>query len=151
MPQIIQHEIEINVSPDRAWQALCDFAGYSGWNPFIRSVSGDLVEGARLNINLACGGDRQMVFTPTLLAVEPEHRLVWLGSLYVPGLFDGEHHFEIEALNNNKVRFRQCEYFSGLLSNVLLKFIGRQTLAGFKSMNLALKNKLEKDILMEVV
>ena len=151
MSQIIQHEIEINVSASQVWQALSDFANYADWNPFIRSISGELIEGKRLNITLACGGERQMAFSPTLLAVEPGLRLVWLGSLYLPGLFDGEHHFEIEPVNNNKVRFRQLEYFSGLLSSVMLKVIGQQTAAGFRSMNLALKKRLEKVILMEAV
>jgi len=39
-----------------------------------------------------------MTFRPTILKAEPERELRWLGRLLLPGLFDGEHVFEIEQI-----------------------------------------------------
>ena len=45
-----------------------------------------------------------MTFKPRVLNAEPERELRWLGHLLVPGLFDGEHSFTIEPLQENRVR-----------------------------------------------
>ena len=87
----IHTEIEIEAPADRVWQELTDFAAFPEWNPFLESVEGDLSTGARLKVNL-----KGMSFKPTLLKVEADRELRWLGRLMVPGLFDGEHHFIIE-------------------------------------------------------
>ena len=46
----IRTEVEIESSPDRIWQVLTDFAAFPGWNPFIKSVTGDLEPGGHLVI-----------------------------------------------------------------------------------------------------
>jgi hypothetical protein len=50
-----------------------------------------------------------MNFKPTVLAVEPERELRWIGRFLVRGLFDGEHSFRIEPLDHNRSRFIQSE------------------------------------------
>ena len=56
-----------------------------------------------------------MTFKPTVLRVEPERELRWLGRLLLPGLFDGDHIFHIEPLAQTRSRFTQAERFSGIL------------------------------------
>ena len=41
----IETEIEIAASPERIWSILMDFSAYPEWNPFIRSLSGDVTPG----------------------------------------------------------------------------------------------------------
>ena len=48
----ISSEIEINASQERVWQVLTDFPALSEWNPFVRSVEGDLEAGQRLKVYL---------------------------------------------------------------------------------------------------
>jgi hypothetical protein len=55
-----------------------------------------------------------MTFKPELQKVEPERELLWLGRLYLPWLFDGEHALVIETSNGN-VHFIQSEKFTGIL------------------------------------
>jgi len=61
----------------------------------------------------------------------------------MPGLFDGEHIFEIEPLGPNRVRFVQREVFTGLLVPLARGRLQEETLAGFREMNRALKERAE--------
>jgi hypothetical protein len=138
----IQREIEIDASPDTVWAVLADTSAYAEWNPFVRRLSGDLREGAKLEAQIAPPGGRAMTFKPTVLTAEPGRELRWLGRLLVPGLFDGEHRFRLEPIANGRTRFVQSERFSGILVGLLRKTLERTQL-GFEQMNAALKQRVE--------
>ncbi len=135
--------IEINAPAERVWQILTDFARFPEWNPFMLRASGPIKPGARLQVYLKPGSGMGMAFRPTVLRVEPNRELRWLGHLLVPGLVDGEHQLSIEVLGTNHVRFTQHEKFTGLLASLVLSFIGRDTQQGFEEMNRALKARAE--------
>ena len=143
MSRLLHTEIAIAASPETVWSILTDVAAYPGWNPFIRRIAGKLETGARLEVDLAPPGGRAMTMRPTLRAVEPGRTLRWLGRLGLPGVFDGEHSFQIEPLGDNQVRFVQSERFSGILVPLVMAFIGSSTQQGFEVMNLALKERAE--------
>jgi hypothetical protein len=77
------------------------------------------------------------------MKVELNRQLRWLGRLLVPGLFDGEHIFEIEELDKDRVLFIQREYFRGLLVPLLARSLDRETQRGFEEMNRALRERAE--------
>ena len=139
----LRHEIEIDASPAAVWAVLTDTAAYPDWNPFLRRLDGELQEGARLQVEIAPPGGRAMTFKPTVLTVEPARELRWLGRLLVRGLFDGEHSFRLEPLENGRrTRFTQSERFSGILVGPLRKTLAK-TERGFEQMNEALKRRVE--------
>jgi Uncharacterized conserved protein len=80
-----------------------------------------------------------MTFRPTVLKAEPNRELRWIGHLLIPGLFDGEHIFTIEPLGTNRVRFIQCEIYTGLLVPLFGRGLDTDTQRGFIEMNQALK------------
>ena len=84
-----------------------------------------------------------MTFRPKILNAEPNRELRWLGHLFVPGLFDGEHSFTIEPLGHARVRFVQREIFRGLLVPLFSRGLDRDTRRGFEEMNRALKERAE--------
>ena len=84
-----------------------------------------------------------MSFRPTVLVAEPNRELRWLGQLWWPGLFDGEHSFSIEPLGEGRVRFVQRERFGGFLVPFLSKMLDGHTRRGFEEMNGALKLRAE--------
>ena len=139
----LRHETRINASPERVWQALTDFAAYPEWNPFIRKAEGQVREGARLEVRIQPSGARGMTFRPRLLRVTPGRELRWLGRLWLPGLFDGEHVFRVEPQEQGGVNFVQEETFRGVLAPLLAKSLDRDTLRGFREMNEALKARAE--------
>ena len=67
-----RHQIETNIEIDapaaRVWALLTDFSAMPAWNPFIRSISGDLAQGARLSVQIAPPGRSGARFNPTVLA-----------------------------------------------------------------------------------
>jgi hypothetical protein len=139
----LKTQIEINAPAQRVWQILTDFKGYGRWNPFVRSLNGEPQEGSRLKVFIKPPGSRGMTLRPVVLKAEPGKELRWLGRLFVPGLFDGEHRFVIEPADAGRVIFTQAEKFRGLLVPLLWKSLDRNTRQGFNQMNEALKRLAE--------
>ncbi|MBD3383776.1 SRPBCC domain-containing protein [candidate division KSB1 bacterium] len=139
----ILSDIKINASPQRVWEVLTDLASYSLWNPFVRNALGRVQEGEQLQVFIKPPDSRGMTFKPVVKEVVPQRRFSWLGHLMVPGLFDGEHIFEIDPISEEEVRFIQRERFRGIFVPLLLKGIGTKTEKGFEAMNQALKSRAE--------
>jgi len=136
-------EIEIAASPERVWRELTDFASFGEWNPMIPTATGQVREGQRIRVTLKAG-KRAMTIKPRLLRVVANRELAWKGSLPVPGMFSGEHIFEIDSLGERRVRFHQWEKFSGLLVPLLSRMLDGDTRRGFEAMNAALKARAER-------
>ncbi len=139
----ISEEIDIDAPASAVWQLLTDLDAYSIWNPFIREASGILAEGHRLRLSVTIPGGRDMTLRPKVIELIPEKELRWIGGLWVPGLFNGDHRFRIHSLKPGTVRFVQTEEFSGLLSPFFGGWVSRDALKGFQAMNLAMKKRLE--------
>ena len=140
----IRTEIDIAAPVNEVWSILTDFARHAQWNPFIREISGELRKGAQLQVNLGAPGKRAMRFKPIVEMVEPQKTFRWLGHLFFPGLFDGEHIFELESTGENTTRFIQREKFNGILVGIFSKSLDTDIKNGFMAMNEALKKEVEK-------
>jgi hypothetical protein len=138
----LQASIEIDAPAERVWDVLSDLSRYVEWNPFITKAKGELIEGAKLAIGIEPPGGRQMEFKPTVLEVEPNRSVRWLGRFILPGIFDGEHTLAIEPVGESTARFTQRERFSGILTAFSGKLFNR-TQTGFEAMNEALKRRCE--------
>lgn len=143
MGRKIETEIEIQAAASAVWDALTDFAAWPEWNPFIVSFKGEPEIGSRIEVEIEPPGGRLMRFRPIILVWEPGRALIWKGSVIVAGLFDGEHRFEVEAVAENVTRFVHAEKFSGILVPLIWRSMEEKTRAGFKSMNQALKDRVE--------
>jgi len=140
----VSAEVVIQASAERVWEVLTDFAKFPEWNPFIKKMTGEPRTGAKLEVRFESPGGRAMTFKPKMLNVETNREMCWLGKLWIPGLFNGEHCFTIEALDEKGVRFVQHEKFTGLLVPFMAKSLDRDTKRGFEDMNLALKERAER-------
>ncbi|PKG32839.1 SRPBCC domain-containing protein [Methanoregula sp.] len=136
-------EIAIRSTPERIWEILADFSRYPEWNPFIRSIRGDLVPGGNITAELRPPGSAGMTIRPVLVKVDPPQELRWKGHLLITGLFDGEHVFEIRPLDNQSSLFIQREIFSGILLPLFETMLKGGTARGFAEMNKALKEQAE--------
>ena len=139
----ISTEVEIGAAPADVWRVLMAFAEYEDWNPFVRRLEGKPVQGERLRVLLEPPGGKAMTFRPTVMRVLEAQEFRWLGHIVFPGIFDGEHIFELEDLGG-RTRFVQREQFRGVLAGLILRTAGDGTRAGFTAMNEALRDKVER-------
>lgn len=142
MSKSLQTEIIINAPAEKVWNVLMDFEKYHEWNPFILAIEGRAEVGNQIKAVLK-NGNSTSVFKPKVLVLEKNKAFEWLGSLPIPGIFNGQHQFKIERVTDNQVKFIHGEQFSGLLAGFIMKQIGDATREGFIAMNNALKARAE--------
>jgi hypothetical protein len=140
----LETQIEIDFPAERVWSLLIDFPSYPRWNPFIRSIAGTAEVGQSLKVFIQPPGARGMRFRPTVLTMQPNRELRWKGKFFLPGLFDGEHYFKLEAKPGGGLIFHQGETFSGMLVPLFRRSLDGATKQGFVAMNEALKREAEK-------
>jgi hypothetical protein len=139
----LRTEIEFDGTPEGVWAVLADLPAYPEWNPFIEKIDGELRVGGKLDVRLQPVDERGITLHPTVLAAGPGRELRWLGHLMVPGIFDGEHRFQIEPAGPDRVRFTQSEGFGGILLPLLWKKLrDGGTAKGFRAMNEALVRRV---------
>jgi hypothetical protein len=139
----VDTDVTIRATPEQVWAVLTDFTKYPEWNSFIREVAGDIAIGARLRVRIHPPGGRPMTFRPTVRAVSPNRELRWLGHLGVPGLFDGEHVFELHPTGTHDTRVSHREEFRGLLVPLVPNGVFARIRDGFARMNDALRARVE--------
>jgi hypothetical protein len=124
----LETSILIHASRERVWNTLTDFSGYPEWNPFVRSLNGNVVTGEHIVVHIQPPGQKGMTFKPVVLAFEPQQKLEWLGRLFLPGIFDGAHCFELIDNGNGTTTLVQSERFKGILVPFLKKMLHGPTL-----------------------
>lgn len=144
-PRRLVTEVHINNTPDKVWASLTDLLSYQDWNPFITSGQGEVNEGSALKMRMESPGGSAMTFTPTVTRVEAARTFEWLGSVGVAGVFDGRHRFDLEPTEHG-TRLSQSEEFTGILVPILWRSLDTKTRAGFETMNLALKTRVEDGV-----
>lgn len=142
MPEIKTQTV-INATPEKVWQVLTNFEKQPEWNPFIKSITGEKMVGARLQVFIKPPEGKGMSFYPKVLKFNENREFRWLGKLFVKGLFDGEHYFLLKEVDNNRTEFTHGEIFRGILPH-LMKGMLSKTTEGFEMMNEALKKECER-------
>ncbi|MDN3676077.1 SRPBCC domain-containing protein [Flavobacterium paronense] len=144
MAKEIKTEIVINAKPEKVWAILTDFKSYPNWNPFIKSIIGDVKVGNKITARIEPPKAKGMTFKPKVLTYETNKELKWLGHLLLAGLFDGEHKFELIDNGNGTTTFKQSEKFKGILVPLFKKQLDNNTKKGFEAMNSKLKELAEQ-------
>lgn len=144
MKKEIKTAITIEATPERVWEVLTGFNEYPHWNPFIKSLQGRVKTGEKIIVRLEPPGAKGMTFKPKVLAFEANREFKWIGHLFFPGLFDGEHRFELIDNGNGTTTFIQAEKFKGILVHMLSNMLDGSTMDGFRAMNEQLKIEAEK-------
>ncbi|MGB7845746.1 MAG: SRPBCC domain-containing protein [Candidatus Acidiferrum sp.] len=138
----IQTDIWIERPSADVWQILTATDQYPSWNPFIHRLRGQLHPGSRIEVEIGPPDSNPMSFRPIVITVQEDREIRWHGSLWIRGLFDGEHSFLLESVGGRTHLF-QAERFSGLLVGRLSDGILSKTQRGFAAMNEAVKERAE--------
>ena len=142
----IRTEVIIEGTCKEVWEELTDFDSYPEWNPFIHIKGSPGLGNTLENTMFLVAGGKPQVFRPKIIIWEEQKGFSWLGHLFVPGIFDGEHFFELVPHGNGYVRLIHGENFNGILSGLFMKLIGNKTMAAFIRMNAALKERVEANL-----
>jgi hypothetical protein len=144
MAKEIKTEILIKATPEKVWSILTNFNNYPIWNPFIKSIKGEVKVGKKVIVNIEPPESKGMTFKPKILKVETNKELIWLGHLLFPGLFDGKHNFKLIDNGDGTTTFVQSEEFKGILVPLFKKQLNNNTRRGFEAMNNKLKELAEQ-------
>lgn len=141
MALTISTEIIINSTPQEIWTVLTNFKEYPKWNPFVKSLTGDVIIGNQIKVALP-----GMNFKPTVMEFKKDTEFRWLGHLWFKGLFDGEHSFKLVNNGNGTVTFIHSEVFNGILVSLFKKNLLTKIKGGFIQMNERLKTEVEQNL-----
>jgi hypothetical protein len=140
----VRTEININAPAEKVWKILTNFKDYHNWNPFLRWLTGKVAVNNKIAVRIAPPGANAMTFNPTVLKFDRNKEFRWLGHLLFPGLFDGEHIFELTDNGNGTTSFVHREQFRGILIPLFSKKLDVNTRQGFELMNEKLKEQAER-------
>lgn len=143
MAKEIKTEIHIQASPEKVWKILTNFNEYPNWNPFIKSIKDEAIVGKKITARIEPPEAKGMTFTPKVLVFNQDQEFKWVGHFLIPGLFDGEHKFELIKNQDGSTTLIQSEKFGGILVPLFKTMIENNTLNGFKQMNQKLKELAE--------
>jgi hypothetical protein len=129
---------EVDASAEALWAALTDTATFPKWNPFITRLDGELVVGGKVTAVLQLAGRKPQTMTPKIIELSPGRSFTWLGGFGFRGVFDGRHHFEVEAIATDRCRFVHQEHLSGVLVPLFRSMLTSKTPDAFVAMNTAL-------------
>jgi hypothetical protein len=141
-PVQLRTEVEIAAAPERVWAVLRDFARYSDWNPFIKSIDGQVAVGALLHVIETAPDGSERGYRARLVKLEPETEIRWSEKTFVSGIFDAERFITLSA-RDGATRVVNAGDFSGWL----VQYKGNaltQTARGLVGMNEALKRRVER-------
>ena len=134
----IKTSIVINATPKKIWQVLTDFSAYPFWNPFIKSITGNVKMGEKIKVEF-----EKMTFKPKVLKYTKNQEFEWLGHLLFSGLFDGKHRFLLIDNGDGTTTFQHSESFKGILVPLFKKKLNTEFKPQFEEMNMALKVLVE--------
>jgi len=140
--KLIETEILIDATPEKVWAILTNFENHPKWNPFITSIHGEKKIGEQLTVSIKPPGRNGMTFKPIVTSYKENTEFRWKGKLGIPGIFDGEHYFQLISQENNRTKLIHGEQFSGILVALMGKALNK-TKEGFELMNKSLKIESE--------
>ena len=142
----INKKMEINAPVEKVWATIIDFESYSEWNSQLEYLGGTVEPGGQLHLKLSAAGAEPYEFKPTISNWEENKRFAWLARTGVQRIFDGEHFFELEKIDDSTTRVTNREEYRGVLSLIMKNLpMMKHTPEGFKKMNLELKNYIENE------
>jgi hypothetical protein len=144
----MRFEVEIAAPIAHVYRVLSDFGSYQAWNPFLTSLSGELVVGQKLSLEMSLPEGKIYVLEPLVTHVTENAELRWRGRFLFPALLEAEHFFLLSERGPRLTRVVQGQNFSGFL----LRFAGNAlTLSarGCVYMNQALKKRAESTLALQ--
>jgi hypothetical protein len=141
-PTSIEACSEIHAPADIAWQVLLDFSRYGEWNTFCPKLESDFELGSPVRMQVKLFPPRSMTQVEYLNVFERYH-CAWGYSLGCSELLQANRHQWIEPIDEEHCRYRTVDYFSGILTPVMMLMMSGAIQRGFEKVAQGLKAQAE--------
>lgn len=138
----IRTAIEIDAPAHDVWSILVNLEQYEEWNPLTVAAVGELVVGAPIRLYVKLGFLR-MVRTHVISRIAIDAALCWRISNPLTWLIRGERCQTVEALAENRCRYRNVERIDGILSPIIKVLFGHSIRKALESVGVSLKHRAE--------
>lgn len=128
---------------DQVWRILVDFEHYEDWNPFTPKVETDLQVGSPAILHVDMPGRSKSIRTEWVNLVEPGHTICWGMHMGHASLLCTNRWQILTTLDDGHTRYETVDYFSGLLTPLVMALYGEPTRQGFQSVADGLKAFVE--------
>lgn len=141
----IRKDIEINAPPEHVWKTIINFERYKEWNSQLQYLGGEVKPQGTLHLKLSVRGTDPYEFKSLVSYWVENKRFAWLAETGLPRIFDGEHFFELQPLDDGKTLVVNREEYRGVLSLIIKKLpMMKNAPEGFALMNAELKRYCEQ-------
>ena len=142
----INEKVEIQAPVEKVWVTIIDFESYFEWNSQLEYLGGKVEPGRQLHLKLSATGAEPYAFKPIISHWEEHKQFAWLARTGLPRIFDGEHFFELEKIDDSITLVTNREEYRGVLSLIMKNLpMMKDAPTGFKKMNVELKNHIENE------
>jgi hypothetical protein len=114
----IEKRVGIQAPPERLWDVLTDFPGWSRWNPHETDVEGQLAFGAPIRMTESWPGMAARPVDGRINEWQPLAQLVWVEKR--GWLFSTVRYFEIEELDKGSCILATGMMFQGLRAELFM-------------------------------
>lgn len=137
----IKGSVMIDAPADQVWARMVDFSSYSEWNPWIKSMIGELKVGTDYDVTAQPPGKGATRFRSRVMKIDEGKEILFQGKV-MGGLVKDDHVFSVEPIDPGKTLFFQSVAFSGPMAPLVGGTI-RASQDGLDEMNAALKKLCE--------
>jgi hypothetical protein len=140
----INEKVEIKAPKEKIWAAIIDFGSYAEWNSQLAYLGGEVRPQGTLHLKLSAEGADPYEFKPIISYWEENKRFAWLARTGFPRVFDGEHFFELQQIDDSTTLVTNREEYRGVMSLIIKNLpMMKSAPEGFKKMNNELKAYVE--------
>lgn len=134
--------IKIGKSIEEVWRGLTDFKTYPNWNPLVGELTGNFEEGGSVKAYIIPLGKS---FSAKISSFKKDKELIWQGTLGASFLLKAEHYYKIKSIDEQHTELLHGEYFTGVFSHFIPKFLLQKMENAFTAHNEALKKRIENE------
>jgi hypothetical protein len=110
----IKGSVMIMAPAERVWAKVADFGSYSQWNPWLRSMNGELKVGSVYAITAQPPGRKEMSFKAKLAKLEEGREALFQGKI-MGGMVKEDHLISVDPIDASRTILSQNVRFSGSL------------------------------------
>lgn len=109
----IKTEILINASPEKVWAIFSDFENYPTWNPFIKSLTGQVKVGDKVHVTIQPYDSKPMSFKPKILHLKPRKKFDGWGVCFLEGSLMANINLNLSTMATAQLRLNKANYSKG--------------------------------------